>query len=75
LDCQVSLSLNALTSPNGHAFLAVVMHYILNDWKLGMLFLLSHKLKLTLAILTEELLIDFAEIQGEHSGENMAQTV
>jgi hypothetical protein len=28
-----------------------------------------------LAISTEELLIDFAEIQGEHSGENMAQTV
>ena len=32
---KVSLSLDSWTSSNGHAFLAVVMHYINDDWKLG----------------------------------------
>jgi len=57
LHCKVSLSLDAWTSSNGHAFLAIVMHYISNDWRV------------------EELLIDFREIQGEHSGANMGQAV
>jgi hypothetical protein len=50
------------------------MHYISNDWKLGTSQILSHKLCFV-NIPTEELLIDFREIQGEHTGENMAQTV
>jgi hypothetical protein len=36
LDGNVSLSLDAWTSSNGHAFLAIVMHWINEDWKLGM---------------------------------------
>ena len=39
LDASVSLSLDAWTSSNGHAFLAIVMHWIDDDWNLGMLFL------------------------------------
>jgi hypothetical protein len=31
----VSLSLDAWTSSNGHAFLAIVMHWVNDDWKLG----------------------------------------
>ncbi|KAF7372351.1 Transposase-like protein [Mycena venus] len=51
------LSLNAWTSSNGFAFLAIVIHYIGNNSKL------------------EECLIDFRELIGEHSGENMAAAV
>jgi len=35
LDCKVSLSLDGWTSSNQHEFLAIVMHYITNDWQLG----------------------------------------
>jgi hypothetical protein len=35
LGCKVSLSLDAWTSSNGYGFLAIVMHYINNDWQLG----------------------------------------
>ncbi|KAJ7725281.1 hypothetical protein DFH07DRAFT_722948, partial [Mycena maculata] len=44
-------------SPNGYAFLAIVVHYVTNDGKL------------------EELLIDFQELIGVHSGDNMADIV
>lgn len=32
---MVSLALDAWTSANGYAFLAVVMHYVNDDWELG----------------------------------------
>ncbi|KAF7346964.1 Transposase-like protein [Mycena venus] len=51
------LSLDAWTSSNGYAFMAVIIHYIGNDGKL------------------EECLIDFRELSGQHSGENMAAAV
>lgn len=35
LTSKVSLSLDAWTSSNGYAFLAIVMHYISNDWTQG----------------------------------------
>jgi hypothetical protein len=35
LKSNVSLSLDAWTSSNGHVFLAIVMHWINDDWKLG----------------------------------------
>ncbi|GLB44045.1 putative protein dimerization activity [Lyophyllum shimeji] len=57
LEALLSISLDAWTSKNGHAFLAIVAHYITNDGHL------------------EELLIDFRELVGEHSGENMAKVV
>ncbi|KIK76512.1 hypothetical protein PAXRUDRAFT_18157 [Paxillus rubicundulus Ve08.2h10] len=34
LEGWVSLSLDAWTSSNGYAFLAIVLHYVTNDWKL-----------------------------------------
>ncbi|KIK76945.1 hypothetical protein PAXRUDRAFT_28888, partial [Paxillus rubicundulus Ve08.2h10] len=57
LEGKVNLSLDAWTSSNGYAFLAIVMHYVIGDWKL------------------EEVLLEFQELIGEHSGENMAGVV
>ncbi|KAF5345060.1 hypothetical protein D9758_010453 [Tetrapyrgos nigripes] len=54
---KVALSIDAWTSSNQHAFLAIVAHYINEEGQL------------------EELLIDFRELLGEHSGENMADAV
>lgn len=52
---KISISLDAWTSSNNYAFMAIVAHYIT---KAGQL---------------EELLIDFRELDGEHSGDNMAE--
>ncbi|KIL55008.1 hypothetical protein M378DRAFT_201131 [Amanita muscaria Koide BX008] len=57
LESKVSISLDAWTSSNQYAFLAIVAHYITNDGRL------------------EELLIDFRELVGAHSGENMGEAV
>ncbi|KAF4617983.1 hypothetical protein D9613_012957 [Agrocybe pediades] len=57
LQSKRSISLDAWTSSNQYAFLAIVAHYVSN------------------AGVLEELLIDFKELIGEHSGENMAATV
>ncbi|KAF5362633.1 hypothetical protein D9758_009592 [Tetrapyrgos nigripes] len=57
LDSHVSISLDAWTSPNGYAFVAIVVHYVMNNRKL------------------EEILIDFKELIGEHSGNNMSEAV
>lgn len=35
LDCNVSISLDGWTSSNLFGFLAIVMHYITEGWKLG----------------------------------------
>lgn len=75
MDCKVSLSLDAWTSSNQHGFLAIVMHYITNDWKLGKFSFRSYMLTLIFLLFTEELLIDFREMIGEHSGANMAHAV
>ena len=53
--------------------MAIVVHYVTNDGQLGA-FLLSQSIT-HLHPLTEELLIDFRELIGEHSGENMAEAV
>ena len=53
--------------------MAIVAHYVTNDGQLGV-FLLSQSIT-HLHPLTEELLIDFRELIGEHSGENMAEAV
>lgn len=42
LTSKVSLSLDAWSSSNGYAFLAIVMHYISNDWTQGKLIYLAH---------------------------------
>jgi hypothetical protein len=53
--------------------MAIVAHYVTNDGQLGAFFL--SRLITHLHPLTEELLIDFRELIGEHSGENMAEAV
>jgi hypothetical protein len=73
-DAKVSLILDAWTSSNGYAFLAIVARYITKDFELGEFVICSflhHRLTLTV----EEVLLDFQEIQGEHSGENLAHIV
>jgi hypothetical protein len=73
LDCKVSLSLDVWTSSNQHAFLAIVMHYITNDWKLGSQLFLFQFVSANNCI--EELLINFRELVGKHTGENLAEAV
>ena len=53
--------------------MAIVAHYVTNDGQLGA-FLLS-QLITHLHPLTEELLINFRELIGKHSGENMAKAI
>ena len=53
--------------------MAIIAHYVTNNGQLGA-FLLSQSIT-HLHPLTEELLINFHELIGEHSGENMAEAV
>jgi hypothetical protein len=55
--------------------LAIVAHYVTNDGELGSFFLSFVKSATFHIPPTEELLIDFRELLGEHSGENMAEAV
>jgi hypothetical protein len=48
------------------------MHYISNEWTLGVYDLLQPGCS---NIILEEVLIDFRELLGAHTGENMADTV
>jgi len=55
--------------------MAIVTHYVTNEGKLGtspISFVMSF---ICLHLHTEELLIDFQELIGKHSGENMANAV
>ncbi|KAG6893866.1 hypothetical protein C0992_008362, partial [Termitomyces sp. T32_za158] len=74
LDSKVSISLDAWTSNNQYAFLAVVAHYINNNGELGKCYNMTCFWAETHNV-SEELLIDFCELIGEHSGENMAEAV
>ena len=51
------------------------MHYISNEWWLGNLITNQIKVWIIAFILPEELLIDFCELIGEHSGQNLAHAV
>ena len=68
------MSLDAWTSSNNYAFLAIVAHYINKSGNLGT-FLLSSLFLVLTHFSIEELLIDFRELIGEHTGENMAEAV
>ena len=50
------------------------MHYINNEWQLSK-WKLNLSFELVPNIIIEELLIDFRELIGEHSGENFAEAV
>ena len=58
---------------NQYAFLVIVAHYVTNKGQLGMLPTSSGLLMFI--DIPEELLIDFQELAGEHSGENMAEAM
>ncbi len=69
----MSISLDAWTSSNNIAFLAIVAHYVTNEGKhgeYGFAWVESNS-----NVFTEELLIDFRELIGKHTGENMAEAV
>ena len=70
---KISLSLDAWTSSNNYAFLAIVAHYIMKTGDLGMIppTYCQHFIDKKI----EELFINFRELMGEHSGENMAEAV
>lgn len=74
-----AVSLDAWTSSNGYAFMAIVVHYISNDGKIGKFPSLSPNLFFIHCHLpsttVEECLIDFCELIGAHTGENMANAV
>lgn len=65
----MSISLDTWTSSNQHAFLAIVVHYVTNDWRHGSFHGYDKVLLTHIAI--EEFLLDFRELMGQHSGENM----
>jgi hypothetical protein len=75
---MIAISLNAWTSPNRYAFIAIVAHYITNDGKLGKCLYLPALWRSICDLLpaaSEELLIDFQQSIGDHSGESMAELV
>jgi hypothetical protein len=52
------------------------MHWVSSEWKAGAELISLRRLRsYYLITLPEELLIDFVELKGEHSGENMAEAV
>lgn len=53
------------------------MHYVTNDWRHGKPFYsyASIVILICLSALLEEVLLDFREMIGAHSGENMAEAV
>ena len=51
------------------------MHYVTNDWELGNICCLHILQCADYLLIAEELLIDFRDIIGEHSGANMAHAV
>jgi hypothetical protein len=72
---MVSLSLDAWTSNNQYAFLAIVAHYVTKDGQLSSLFTLESENMIYISSFTDRLLISFRELIGQHSGENMAEAV
>ena len=65
------------TSPNQHAFMAIVAHYISNTGDHGKydMHIIHEVAGLNNVLVTEELIIDFREVIGDHSGANMAEVV
>ena len=58
--------------------MAIVAHYINKNGELGILFSFLYAYYSTTKLISsviEELLIDFCELVGEHSGDNMAEVI
>lgn len=75
INTKVAISLNGWTSSNNYGFLAIVAHYVYPvTGGLGM-FLHIVFIVLFPWLPTEENLIDFHELLGQHTGENIADAV
>ena len=55
--------------------MAIIAHYVTNDGQLGLYLIGLIDWISSSCTPTEELLIDFRELIGEHSGENMAEAI
>lgn len=70
----MAVSLDGWTSGNNYGFLGIITHYVNPDTgELG----LSQVLVIIIftQLSTEECLIDFRELLGQHTGENIAEAV
>lgn len=78
LESKVSISTDGWMSSNQHAFLAIVIHYVTNNWELGKtICIVCYHDKVTLAckMFLEEMLLNFRELTSEHLGENMSNVI
>ena len=73
VDRKISISLDAWTSSNNFAFMAIIAHFVTTEGVLGVF--VSSLLGQFTKRYTEELLIDFRELEGAHLGANMAEAV
>ena len=71
---KVALALDAWTSPNQHLFLAITGHYINRDFQLCVSFIFF-SMYFRLKSFAGEALLAFDEIEGAHTGENLAEVV
>lgn len=71
---MVTIVLEAWKSSNQYAFMAIVLHCVTEDWEVGEYICnLVHSSSQT--VCAEEILIDFREIVGQHSGEKQGAAV
>lgn len=75
IQSKVSLALDVWSSPNGHAFLAIVLSYVTDDWTLGMSLAVGYIHEADTLAMLEEHLIDFQELIGQHSGDTLGEAV
>ncbi|KAF5338562.1 hypothetical protein D9758_016540 [Tetrapyrgos nigripes] len=75
VESKFAISLDAWTSSNGYAFMAIIAHYVDNKGKLGMNLAFLIQFFSDANATKVEVLIDFRELVGEHSGANMAEAV
>jgi hypothetical protein len=72
-ESKISIALDAWTSPNKFAFLAIVAQFVNKDFELGNA--LSGFYSTVLTCASEEVLIKFQELHGGHTGQNLAEVV
>ncbi|KAJ7796471.1 hypothetical protein B0H14DRAFT_2353964, partial [Mycena olivaceomarginata] len=60
-------------SSSGYAFLAIVAHYVTNSGKLSAQ--LTFMFNYVTHFMPQETMIDFRELIGDHSGDDMAEAV
>jgi len=71
---KISISLDCWTSSNNYSFIAIIAHFVNVQGNLGMCSCNLSLLPVTYGLI-EEVLIDFHELLGSHTGENIADVV